>query len=171
MIVFSFVSHWCWRMCLIQISYVVLPKINLLNFSLLTNSWFCFSKWQVYRNGYIVIDDGKGNRHHLVVSSRAKESCECQVALGHQLLASLGILRVLFLLNKAFLSKRETGLGLISRAQGIAPNLGVLIGNCVTLKGRHLSVCWDWVNWVLKIWDLFLQFRIIGTLGNQHVLK
>ena len=75
----------------------------------------------------------------MVVSSRAKESCECQVALGHQLLALLGILRVLFLLNKAFL-------GLISRAQGIAPNLGVLIGNCVTLKGRHLSVCWGWVN-------------------------
>lgn len=82
----------------------------------------------------------------MVVSSRAKEFCECQVALGHQLLASLGILHVLFLLNKAFLSRRETGLALISRPLGTAPNLGVLIGNCVTLKGRHLSVCWGWVN-------------------------
>ena len=82
----------------------------------------------------------------MVVSSRAKESCECQVALGYQLLASLGILCMLFLLNKAFLSRREIGLGLISRAPGIAPNLGVLIGTCVTLKGRHLSVCWGWVN-------------------------
>lgn len=87
----------------------------------------------------MVINDGKGNCPPLVISSRAKESCECQEVPGHQLQASFSILRVLFLLNEVFFSRREGGL--VSRALGIAPNLGVLIRNVLILRVDIFQLC------------------------------